>query len=185
MLQQMVIQQATVDDLSAVLSLFDTAVSWLAERGYGGQWGVEPFSQRPDLVERFAAWIAQGILYVACEEGRVLGTIVLNPVPPAYLRSVPAVRWRECLYLEAFVTDRRRRGRGVGRYLLEWAAARAQQEGYAWLQLDCWAGNQQLCRYYEQAGFVRCGSFMVGTWPGALFEQAVRAPGQVAEARKP
>lgn len=52
-------------DEGVLLSLFDEAVAWLVERGQEGQWGSEPFSQRPDMRQRTHALATGGGLWVA------------------------------------------------------------------------------------------------------------------------
>jgi GNAT superfamily N-acetyltransferase len=162
---------AAEQDLAAVFALFDEAVRWLVAQGLSGQWGTEPFSSRPEQVQRFAAWIREGMLYVARTDTAILGTIVINPMPPTYAAQEWDQKPRPALYLEAFVTDRRYSGQGVGRRLLELAAQAAREQQIRWLRLDCWAGNAALRHYYRQAGFMECGGFTLGAWHGTLFEK--------------
>jgi GNAT superfamily N-acetyltransferase len=162
---------ATAEDLPAVLALFDEAVRWLVAQGWSGQWGTEPFSSYPEAVERFAAWIREGIFYVARSDAAILGTIVINPGLPSYIAQQRDRLPQPALYLEAFATDRRYSGHGIGRRLLGLAEQAAQEQGIAWLLLDCWAGNAALRRYYRQAGFAECGAFTLGSWQGMLFKK--------------
>ena len=49
-------------------------------------------------------------------------------------------------------------GQGVAGWLLRWAAAYTRERGKRELRLDCWAGNERLKRYYQDAGFESCGN---------------------------
>ena len=65
-------------------------------------------------------------------------------------------------------------GRGIGRHLLEAAAAEARSAGCTRLRLDCWAGGDgALISYYESCGFTRSGTLLVGSWPGQLLTRSV------------
>lgn len=167
------ISQAKEDDLSAILGLFDEAVVWLNRRGIEEQWGTAPFSGRPAIRERFMDWIKQKIFFVARLNGRIVGSLVLNPVAPVYI----ADRWESfpasAFYLEAFVTARVLSGQGIGSILLQWAEQYTRASGRTTLWLDCWRKNPALVNYYQRAGFVLREEFMAEEWPGQLFEKTV------------
>ena len=57
------------------------------------------------------------------------------------------------------------RGRGLGRTLLEWAAATAAERGAGTLFLEVSAGNEAARRLYAAAGFAQVGR-RVGYYPG-------------------
>lgn len=178
------IDKATHHDLTEVLALFDQAQTWLHRRGLSGQWGTVPFSTNPAIVTRFQEWIGGGHLHVARSEETVLGTLAINPQPPAYLAAQCAPYLRQARYLEAFTTHRDHAGQGVGKALLQWAEATARQQGIDWLQLDCWAGNPNLRRYYQRAGFAEVSIFTLGTWQGMLFEKYIGGSADTRAQRK-
>lgn len=160
-------------DLPAILAIFDHAVEWLVAKGITEQWGTTPFSQLGERGQgRFTRWIDNDLFYIAKVGDQVVGTIVINPEPPPYTVS----DWntpRNALYIEAFATERRYEGHGIGERLLSWAANQARQRGIEWLRLDCWAGNPDLRAYYRGKGFTECGSCSAnnGAWTGTLFEK--------------
>ena len=55
----------------------------------------------------------------------------------------------------------RREARGLGVELLQMAERVTASSGRKSLRLDCFAGNDALCGYYERAGFVRRGDIEV------------------------
>jgi hypothetical protein len=65
-------------DATAVLALLDRAVRWLVQQGRTGQWGTEPFSDRPRTVERVRRWAAGGGLWMAEIDAAPVGAIVLG-----------------------------------------------------------------------------------------------------------
>jgi GNAT superfamily N-acetyltransferase len=68
-------------------------------------------------------------------------------------------------------------GSGLGGELLKAACTLAAQLGFAYLRLDCPAGNERLRRYYLDAGFDYCGDVQTRgpngeNWVSSLFERA-------------
>lgn len=167
------VRTGDVRDVPAVLALFDTAVRWLVAQGRTGQWGTEPFSTRPERVRQAHNWASGGGLRIAEVDGEVAGAIVLGDAP----HYAPPATGPE-LYVQAFVTDRARRGHGIGAALLERACAETVARGLPVLRLDCWGGGDRaLVRYYERAGFTPTERFMVGEWEGQVLERRARGTG--------
>jgi GNAT superfamily N-acetyltransferase len=145
-------------DAAAVLGLFDDAVRWLVRQGRTGQWGTEPFSERPRMVERVHRWAAGGGLRVAEIDARPVGAIALGEA----LEYAPPAPEPE-LYIQGFVTDSRCRGQGIGDALLAVARNETIRRGVRLLRVDCWGGGDRaLVRYYERAGFTAAERVPVG-----------------------
>jgi GNAT superfamily N-acetyltransferase len=164
---------ASAADLPRILTLFDDAVAWLNERGIPGQWGSAPFSQLPQVVARFGAWIEQGTLFVARVDGEVAATAALNDEAPAYVLGVLPEFPSTARYLEGLISDRHRRGQGLGADLLRWVEDHGRAGGATVVWLDCWAESRPLCAFYEAAGYTPGSEFVVGSWHGRLFEKAL------------
>ena len=159
-------------DAADVLALFDEAVAWLVARGQTGQWGAEPWSQRPSAVARAAEWAAGDGLWLACDGTRTIGALVVGDRPD----HVEAVREPE-LYVGLLISARARAGEGIGARLLTHAVALARDAGVDLLRVDCWAGAPSLVAFYERQGFARCGSFVVDGWRGQVLEmRGLQAP---------
>ncbi len=140
--------QATPDHYQAVYDLLEQARQWLIhEKGITRQWPTP--IPRDILVCR----IEQGLVYVALSGGHTAGTITIlwddadtwGPQPPV------------AGYAHSLAVDRAWAGGGLGFFLLEEASRIVARAGRQYLRLDCWAGNDTLCRYYEQAGFASRG----------------------------
>ena len=159
------IRRGGADDAAHVLALFDEAVAWLVARGQTGQWGREPWSERPRAVDRVREWARGPGLRIAQDtDATPVGALVLGGRPP----HVEAVDEPE-RYVEALVTSRAHAGRGVGARLVAAAAQEAREAGAALLRVDCWAGAPPLVAWYERQGFERAGTFDVGGWIGQVF----------------
>lgn len=97
-------------------------------------------------------------LYVARRGRRTVGTFSLLWSDP----GVWADRLEDGGYVHALAVSRSEAGRGIGAALLECASGLVASRGRTCLRLDCWAGNPELCRYYEGLGFERRGTVDLG-----------------------
>lgn len=157
-------------DASAVLSLWDKAITWLVARGQIGQWGSEPVSSRPAVVERVRQWSGGPGLTLAELDGAIVGASVIAGTCPPY---VPVVHLAES-YLWFLISDRDRAGEGIGSELVSQAARDAQSAGSDLLRVDCWAGAPTLVAWYERQGFTPTATFEVNDgWRGQVFEMAL------------
>ena len=73
----------SVEDLDAVIALFDANVSWLVAQGRADQWGSEPFSENPKLVEFARELLSSGTVTIAEIDGDVVGASVATDHPMA------------------------------------------------------------------------------------------------------
>jgi GNAT superfamily N-acetyltransferase len=161
------LRTAGLDDVPAILGLFDAAVVWLNARGNTQQWGTTPFSTDPKRVAAVAAWVTTGGAVVAERDDLVAGTMVVGEAT-AY--APPATEPE--LYVVGLVGSRDPRARGAGRVLLGCAEAVARELGVSLMRVDCYAGGDgELVRYYESAGFTPTHPFEVTGWPGQVLER--------------
>ncbi|MGZ4277503.1 MAG: N-acetyltransferase family protein [Solirubrobacteraceae bacterium] len=162
---ELVLRRGGPADAPAVLALFDEAVRWLVARGQTGQWGTEPWSQRPSAVACVAEWAAGDGLWIAADEtGRPVGALVVGD-RPAHIAPASEPE----LYVDALVSSRARAGERIGARLIAHAAELARAAGLGLLRVDCWAGAPPLVAFYEAQGFARSGTFDVGGWQGQVF----------------
>lgn len=139
------IRRAHPDEVATVAGMWTEAGQWLAARG-SDQW------QYPARTERIAASIAAGECWLVEHDGRPVATITLDGhADPEFWQ--PADDPASALYVHRMVVLRSAAGAGLGSALLDWAGARVQAAGRAWLRLDAWRTNQRLRRYYEDEGF--------------------------------
>jgi GNAT superfamily N-acetyltransferase len=161
-------------DVPGMLELADAAMVWLAQRGLDGQWGTTPFSERPATVAHFEEYAGKHLLRVAEDgDGRAVGFCVLAEEVPGYL--TPAGE-RE-LYVRLLLTDRSRKGSGIGAALIADAREEAARRGIGLLRVDCYAGDPQgrLVAQYRRLGFTPSETFQIPRpdqepWPGQVLE---------------
>lgn len=155
-------------DQRSLLSLFDEAVSWLTTRDLGGQWGSQPWSERPER-QKLVREMTMKPGFTLAEIGPdTVGALIVSDSPPPY---VPAASEPD-LYIDLLLVSRRYAGRRIGSALLDSARTECRNRGRTLLRVDCWAGgNRELVRYYERAGFTPTDAFRQGDWPGQLLVQ--------------
>ncbi|MFE5582651.1 GNAT family N-acetyltransferase [Kitasatospora sp. NPDC056531] len=158
-------------DIPDILSLLDGAVSWLAGQGRTGQWGDQPFSTNQARVDQVSSYAAEPFLIrlAVDDDGRTVGCCVLSEDRG---RWIPAVDERE-LYVRNLVTDRSRKGSGIGAALIADAIEETRRRGIGLLRVDCYGGaDRALVAQYRALGFTETETFEVeqptGIWPGQV-----------------
>ncbi|MET8624811.1 GNAT family N-acetyltransferase [Kitasatospora sp. NPDC004669] len=158
-------------DVPDILSLLDGAVSWLAGQDRTGQWGDQPFSTNQARVDQVSSYAAEPFLIrlAVDDDGRTVGCCVLSEDRG---RWIPAVDERE-LYVRNLVTDRSRKGSGIGAALIADAIEETRRRGIGLLRVDCYGGaDRKLVAQYRALGFTETESFEVeqptGVWPGQV-----------------
>jgi len=167
------IRAGTPEDVGAVLKLLDGAVEWLVAQGRTAQWGAEPWSTQPSLVQRVVGRAERGELRIAELDGGVAGAVAVSEEAGDYVSPAGEPE----LYVSMMVTERRFKGRGVGAALLAEARAEALRRGLPLLRVDCYRGDdRKLVAFYRGQGFTEVGPFTVRLkdgrdWPGMLLAQ--------------
>ncbi|WP_354641900.1 GNAT family N-acetyltransferase [Kitasatospora camelliae] len=168
----MKIRGGDADSVAEILALLDGAVAWLVSQGRTGQWGTEPWSGRPAAVARLRETARECVVRLAVdEEGRTVGACVLAEEAPDH---APAVAERE-LYVRWLLTDRSRKGAGIGAALVADAVEETRARGISLLRVDCYAGGDRaLVEQYVRLGFTPTEAFELdrpeGPWPGQVLE---------------
>jgi len=134
---------ATPADLDDVLDILLESARWLASRGIN-QWPVAGFPR-----ELIADQISRGEVYVARREQRAVGTFTLQWSDEEFWPGATDAAG----YIHRIAV--RREARGLGVELIKFAERVTAATGRKILRLDCFAGNADLCSYYERAGFMR------------------------------
>jgi ribosomal protein S18 acetylase RimI-like enzyme len=132
-----VIRPATAQDDAALRAL--DAATWA--------WWVTPGPDRPPDTPFFGAGEIPADVLVAEEDGAIVGYVALGP--PTRLESN-----RHVMGVRGLAVAPAHQGRGVGRTLLEAAAAEARARGARRLRLRVLSANTGARSLYESFGFV-------------------------------
>src|SRR5579875_2133417 len=157
------VRSGSVADLGIVLQLLDEAVEWLVGRGLAGQWGEQPFTDRPEGREQVRRTLSDNEVRIAEHQGECVGVLAAGACPP-YVPGNPLPE----LYVSLLVSSRRLIGHSIGSRLLGEAARLAGERGAHMVRVDCWADAPRLIRFYESQGFRRDGRFDLQGWRGQV-----------------
>ena len=149
---------ATHDDFEPVFQLYRQVCLWLNDAlGITNQWdrNITP----EDIEELFET----NEMYLVLLQGEVAGAFKLNERDHHWDDDGAA------LYVHAFAVNRKFKGLGIGRAMLDWAGDEARRRGKLYVRLDCMNNNPRLKKVYADAGFEFRGQHSNG-W-SALFER--------------
>ena len=160
---------ATPEDAASFAEIHEEVASWLWARGIQ-QWTPGTFQ-----IEWLDEPIARGEVYLACENGAVIATAMLQEADPDTWGAASLADTAG--YIRGLRVRRSAARRGIGRALIVWAERELARRGKRLARLDCFAGNEALCMYYERAGYRRVGTRAFTDAPEpyvvALFEKTL------------
>lgn len=160
--QGVTMRLASDGDVETVAALYENVADWLLGQGLS-QWPAH--ADRRSIHRR----IQRGETYLALLEHVPVGAVTLQDEDEWVWGHTGEAAW----YIHGIAVRRDVSGRRLGRYLLRWAEVQARVAGMHFVRLDCWAENQRLRRYYQQAGFCERGTVEVQGWKGALYERVL------------
>jgi len=174
-MSEIVMRQASEDDLDVLVQMYQDTQRWLASKG-SDQWAANTEEKTRSSLSRS---IGGGECYVAEISGQTVGMITVdNYADPEFWVDEDSPS--RALYVHRMVVDRSASGKNVGGQLLEWAESLAEASGKEWLRLDAWSTNAPLHAYYRQQGFSPVRVLKLShRGSGALFQRSVgqgRAP---------
>lgn len=148
MAEDLVMREATADDLPAVLALY-------AQPGLDDGDVLSP-DQAREVFAQFARYPSYR-LFVACEgNGRVIGSYALLVMHNLAHRGTPSA------IAEDVVVDQACRGQGIGRRMMEHARSLAREAGANKLALSSNQTRTRAHAFYDSLGFQRHGiSFVI------------------------
>ena len=164
------LRSGNADDEQSLLGLFDEAVLWLTDRGLSGQWGNQPWSERPETKERVANLASSSGFTVAEVGDEVVGALEVSEVSPSYAPKTD----EPGMYIVLLLASRRFIGQGIGTALLDYARTDCLARGLSLLRVDCWAGGQQqLVRYYNPQASPQPNRSIEGAGLGSFLSSAL------------
>ena len=149
----MEIRQATMEDLTAILKIYERARVFMAEQGNPTQWGTTWPPESAVLED-----IATGTGYVAVESGEILGVCHYRfgeDTDPTY-RDIDGAWKRDGAYGVIHRIAAKRSGTGAGEVLIRWAIGRSGH-----LRIDTHEDNLPMRKLLKKLGFVHCGIITV------------------------
>lgn len=149
-------RRAVEADAAETVTVVLDRLRWLQGRGLD-QWSTRDQAAvvRGSIADG-STWVFQG------DDGRIVGTLAIYPEPPAGLwndaeLATPAV------YIAKLATVHGQSG--VGRLLIDCAAAVARDRGIDVLRWDAWSTNPDLHRYYRSIPGSGCCALFLNNSP--------------------
>lgn len=158
------IRPATSSDTTTISSILTEAARWLEQ---GGQVMWRDSELFP---ERIATDVAEGLFFLAEQDGVPAGTVKFQLEDPLFWPDQPM---GEAAYVHRLAVRREVAGRGVSTALLSWAAERTRSLNRRYLRLDCEASRPKLRAIYERFGFRHHSDRQVGPYFVARYEMTV------------
>jgi GNAT superfamily N-acetyltransferase len=146
-------------------------VGRLTARAYVGDGFVDPTDDYAGELTNAAGRAREAEVWVAVEDGQLLGTVTFCPVGSSY-REIGREDEGEFRMLAVSPAAR---GRGVGRALVEHCLDRSRELGYAGIRMSSMDRMTSAHRVYERLGFVRAPQDDWAPVPGVNL-LAYRAP---------
>ena len=157
----LIIRRGMPEDLDALENLYGEVCDHMAATVNYTGWKRDVYPARQDA----ETGIREGTLFLAEEDGEAAGSFILSPRQEA---AYAGANWqaeleeRDVLTVYTFTVHPKRRGRGVGRAMLAFAARYAAERGVKALRLDVYEKNLPARRLYESAGFRYAGTVSLG-----------------------
>lgn len=157
----LIIRRGMPEDLDALENLYGEVCDHMAATVNYTGWKRDVYPARQDA----EIGIREGTLFLAEEDGEAVGSFILSPRQEA---AYAGANWqaeleeRDVLTVYTFTVHPKRRGRGVGRAMLAFAARYAAEQGVKALRLDVYEKNLPARRLYESAGFRYAGTVSLG-----------------------
>lgn len=157
----MVIRAARAEELDALWRQVRSAVAFMNDLG-NPQW-----NESYPTPEHFSAAREAGTLFVAVEEGEILGGVILDETQAPEYGPLPWTTPERALVIHKLALGQESMGRGVAAKLLHYAAATAQARGLTALRVDTYHKNRPMQRLLAKEGFSFVGAIhFSGQQPG-------------------
>jgi predicted N-acetyltransferase YhbS len=138
-----IIRAATEEDIPRILELYEELVITSSEVEQERNLSLKEYIK---VYEQIKAMPGHELL-VAEDEGEVVGSVVLITVPNLSHNASP---WA---IIENVIVTQKHRRQGVGKQLMEYAIAHAQEAGCYVIELSSNKTRHEAHRFYESLGF--------------------------------
>lgn len=139
----MILRRARREDVAAIVALLQEDVLGASRESPKGEPLPASYFAAFEEIERDP----RSELVVAEEGGRVVGCFQLTTLTHLSFRG------SKSLQIENVHVTPALRSRGIGKRMMEWAIARAREQGCSWVQLTTNKARKDAHRFYERLGF--------------------------------
>ncbi len=148
------IVETAVEDIPAILKLYDEAIAYQKEVGNNHWLGFETA-----LIEKE---ISENRHFKVLGDKEIISTFCITLSDPLIWKDshiIPAI------YLHRIATSQTARGNNVLKHIVEWAKSYAEEHELRYVRMDTGSGNDRLIGYYTKSGFTFIGDTTVNYTP--------------------
>lgn len=156
---------AQIDDLNQIHNILIERCKWFVENNIE-QWRLNKYPNKYNN-EYFRAQMDKNYLYIAKENNRVIGVMLLKNTDKAYWNTND-----DAYYIHHLAT--KVGYNGIGKLMINFAINKATSDKKDYLRLDCVKNNLKLNDYYSNIGFKKKGSNKKGTYEYNLWEMKIK-----------
>ncbi len=154
------------DDVGKIVELLHVVNEHIRDKTGRPEWSdIEGATERINTAVQHAR-----DFFIRTSGDIAIGNVILDPSDP---QNWPDAR-DDALYVHQLMAHPEK-GRGLGRYLLGFAAGQALCAERRWLRLDCRESSHELRAYYEGLGFTSRGLVSYPSGRRAVLYQATAA----------
>ena len=163
-MSNVLIRQATLEDVKTVSDILNEAASWLEQRNMK-LWGKQEIS-----TEIIAFDIQLGLFYIAFYGNSAVGVVKFQTEDRVFWSDIPH---QDSAFIHRLAVRRNFAGGSISTALMAWAIDRSRQLGKRYLRLDCDAERLSLRSVYEKFGFRHHSNRQVGAYFVARYEYKI------------
>ncbi len=137
------------------------------------QQGIDQWGDYYPTPEIFKKDVETHTLWLAWQQERMLGTIVLNEDQATEWESIQWMYQGPSLIVHRLAVHPDRQRQGIAHQLMDFAEDHALKNGYTSIRLDAYTGNPASLRLYQKRGYRNAGQvqFTHRRLPGYCFEK--------------
>lgn len=162
----MEIRKTRIEELNAVMKIYEAAREFMKKTGNPNQWGN---NQPPQ--SKIEADIQSGNSYVCVDNGELIGafTYIYGEDDPTY-GYVENGQWlNEYPYGVMHSVASLDSGKGVGRFCINWALEQSRN-----VRIDTHSDNRVMQSLLDKLGFIRCGTiYLENGDPRIAFQKTI------------
>lgn len=149
---EFIIELGSEKDIDELARLYDNLNDSLAAGSNYPGWkkGIYPVRENAE------DGVANKTLYVARENGKIVGTVILNHEPEAAYHTAAwgmEADYNDVFVVHTFAVAPTHSGRGIGKSLLDFAQQLAERTNIKAIRLDVFEKNAPAISLYEKCGF--------------------------------
>ena len=138
------IKKVNNDQLDELLVFLTEIAVWLIQTKKS-MWSLDKLEK-----ESFKQSHYNSDCYLAYINGEAVSSIILSESDNALW---PNIKQNETIFISKLGVSRKHSGKGISKFMLDFAYEEAKRKNKKYLRLDCYADRDYLCELYENYGF--------------------------------